>query len=69
MAADDNLPVRPHDTIGHAQKRIIGDDPGFDADGAGKAPGGTGHRKDQVIRGQFERVATEEFFTLISFTS
>ena len=56
------LSVRPHDAIGHTQKRIIGDDPGFDTDGAGKAAGGAGCRKDQFIRGQFERVATENSF-------
>ena len=53
------FPVGPHDAIGHAHEGIIGDDPGLDADGAGKAAGGTGDRKDHDHPGQFQVIAAE----------
>jgi hypothetical protein len=33
------LPVGSHDKIGHIDKGVIRDDPGFDADGTGESPG------------------------------
>src|SRR4030042_2398379 len=53
------LPICPHDDGARSHERIIGDDPGLDADCACKTSGGTGHFENHVIRGEFQGITTQ----------